>query len=93
MEGWAYTQQALATNGADGKMYRVQPSPWPDRVQLSLQVLTAPTAEVLKQVHRQYGARWIYADRREGPVSTKLDELAVLRYQDGEVKIYELGTR
>lgn len=93
MEGWAYTQQALATNGADGKMYRVQPSPWPDRVRLSLQVLTAPTAEVLEQVRRQYGARWIYADRREGPVSAKLDELAVLRYQDGEVKIYELGAR
>jgi hypothetical protein len=93
MEGWAYTQQALATNGADGRMYRVQPSPWPERVQLSLQVLSSPTAEVLEQVHRQYGARWIYADRREGPVSAKLDELAVLRYQDGEVKIYELGAR
>ncbi|TDD27261.1 hypothetical protein E1218_10950 [Kribbella turkmenica] len=93
IEGWAYTQRALATNGADGRMYWAQPSPWPDRVRLSLQVLTAPTAEVLTQVRRQYGVRWIYADRREGPVSTKLDELAVLRYQDGEVKIYEVGAR
>lgn len=93
MEGWAYTEQALVTNGADGKSFKVQPSPWPDRVELSLQVLTAPTAGVLEQVRRRYGARWIYADQRDGPVSAKLDELAVLRYQDGKVKIYELGAR
>ena len=91
MEGWAYTQQSLATNGVDGKPYRVQASPWPDRVQLTLQILTAPTSQLLEDVRRQYGARWIYADLRNGPVSAKLDELAVLRYQEGEVRIYELG--
>ncbi|TCM50315.1 hypothetical protein [Kribbella sp. VKM Ac-2568] len=91
MEGWAYTQQALATDGAGGKRYMFQPSPWPDRVQLTLQILTAPTAELLEEARTQYGARWIFADQRDGPVSAKLDELAVLRYQQGEIKIYELG--
>jgi hypothetical protein len=93
IEGWAYAQQALATNGVDGKRYMYQDSPWPDRVQLTLQILTAPTAQLLAEVRRQYGARWIYADQRNGPVSAKLDDLAVLRHQDGEVRIYELGTR
>jgi hypothetical protein len=93
MEGWAYTQQSLTTNGVGGKGIMVQPSPWPDRVQLTNQILTAPTSQLLEQVRQQYGARWIYSDRWDGPVSAKLDELAVLRYQEGEVKIYELGAR
>ena len=91
MEGWAYTQQALATDGVGGKRYMFQPSPWPDRVQLTLQILTAPTSELLEEARTQYGARWIFADQHDGPVSAKLDELAVLRYQQGEIKIYELG--
>jgi hypothetical protein len=91
MEGWAYTQQALATDGVGGKRYMFQPSPWPDRVQLTLQILTAPTPELLGEARTQYGARWIFADQRDGPVSAKLDELAVLRYQQGDIKIYELG--
>jgi hypothetical protein len=93
MEGWAYTQQALSTNGVGGKTYKNQASPWPDRVQLTAQVLTAPTAQLLEQVHQQYGVRWIYADRWDGPVSAKLDRLAVLRHQKGAVKIYELRAR
>ncbi|HEY0620305.1 MAG TPA: hypothetical protein VGD15_22045 [Kribbella sp.] len=93
MEGWAYTQQSLTTNGVGGKKYAVQNSPWPDRVQLTLQILTAPTSQLLEEVRRQYGVRWVYADRWNGPVSAKLDQLAALRYQEGEVKIYELGAR
>ncbi|WP_232828348.1 hypothetical protein [Kribbella monticola] len=91
MEGWAYTQQALETSGVGGKRYAYQDSPWPDRVQLTEQILTAPTAQLLTEVRQQYGVRWIYADGWDGPTSAKLDELAVLRYQEGEVKIYELG--
>lgn len=92
MEGWAYTQQALATDGGGGKRYMFQPSPWPDRVQLTLQILTEPTPQLLEEARRQYGARWIFTDLHDGPVSAKLDELAVLRYQQGEIKIYELGS-
>jgi hypothetical protein len=93
LEGWAYTQQSLATNGADGKIYRIQPSPWADRVRLSTEILAAPTQELLTQAQQQYGARWIYADASEGPVSAQLDELTVLRYRSGDVKIYEIGAR
>jgi hypothetical protein len=90
LEGWAYTQQALATNGLDGKGYAVQASPWPERVNLTDQVLTAPTPKSLDEA-RRYGVRWIFADPADGPVSAKLDELAVLRYRSGEVRIYEIG--
>jgi hypothetical protein len=71
----------------------VQASPWPNRVQLTIQILTAPTSQLLEEVRQQYGARWIDAYQWDGPVSAKLDELAVLRYQESEVKTYELGAR
>ncbi|QNE23101.1 hypothetical protein F1D05_23175 [Kribbella qitaiheensis] len=90
MEGWAYTQQGMAENGVNGVKYFFQPSPWPDRVQLTEQVMTAPTAQLLDRLRSQYGVRWIYADLRDGPVSATLGVLAVLRHQDSRVKIYEL---
>lgn len=92
VEGWAYTQQSLATNGVGGRGYTVQPSPWPDRVELSTRILTAPTPELM-EVARHHGARWIYADSSESPVSPVLDRLAELRYQEGNVRIYELPAR
>jgi hypothetical protein len=93
LEGWAYTQQALAAHGVNGRKYTVQPSPWPDRVELTNRALSAPTAQLLSQLRSQYGVRWIYADLRDGPVSVKLNDLAVLRHQDSRVKIYELARR
>ena len=90
MEGWAYTQQAMATHGVNGRTYFFQPSPWPDRVELTNRVLTAPTPQLLTQLRSQYGVRWIYADLRDGPISAKLDDLAVLRHQESRVKVYEL---
>lgn len=92
IEGWAYTQQSLATTGTGGKPYSVQASPWPDRVELSTQLLTAPTPQLVADA-RRFGARWIYADSRDGPVSSSLGQLAELRYQEGNVRIYELPDR
>lgn len=93
LDGWAYTQQALATHGVNGTKYTNQPSPWPDRVDLTTQALTAPTPELLARLRSEYGVRWIYADSRLGPVSARLDELAVLRLQVSRVKVYELTSR
>ena len=91
IEGWAYTNQAMAKQGDGGRRYTEQPSPWPDRVALTNQALTAPTAEVLRRLRDEYGVRWLYADARNGPVSPGLDQLAVRRHSVGKVLIYELG--
>jgi hypothetical protein len=81
----------MAMHGVNGLKYIYQPSPWPDRVELTNQALSAPTAQLLSQLRSQYGVRWIYADLRDGPVSAKLNDLAVLRHQESWVKIYELA--
>jgi hypothetical protein len=91
IEGWAYTNQAMAKQGNGGRRYTEQPSPWPDRVALTNQALTAPTAAVLQRMRAEYGVRWLYADLRNGPVSPVLDQLAVRRHSIGKVLIYDLG--
>jgi len=91
IEGWAYTNQAMARQGAGGRRYTEQPSPWPARVALMDQALTAPTAEVLRRMRDEFGVRWLYADLRNGAVSPALDQLAVRRHSIGKVRIYDLG--
>ncbi|MDX6239929.1 MAG: hypothetical protein QOG10_4744 [Kribbellaceae bacterium] len=93
IEGWAYTEQAMARQGVDGRRYTVQPSPWPDRTALTKQVLAAPTAELLDRLYRDFGVRWIYADGRDGKVSPDLGRLALLRYERSRVRIYQLPAR
>ena len=91
IEGWAYTNQAMAAQGVGGRRYTEQPSPWPDRVALTNQALAAPTADVLRRLRDEYGVRWLYADARDGTVSPALDRLAVLRHSAGKVRIFDLG--
>jgi hypothetical protein len=93
IEGWAYTAQAMASQGVGGRQYTVQPSPWPDRTALTNQVLAAPTTELLDRLYRDFGVRWIYADGRDGKVSPDLDRLAVLRYEVSQVRIYQIPAR
>jgi hypothetical protein len=91
LEGWAYTQQALAQQGVDGKSYRYQPSPWPDRAGLLDRVFTAPTRAEVELLRTKFGVRWLYADLLAGPVAANtLGELAVLRHEEPSVLIYEL---
>jgi len=91
IEGWAYTNQAMAEQGVGGKRYTEQPSPWPERVALTNQALAAPTPELLRRLREEYGVRWLYADARDGTVSPTLDRLATLRHSVGKVRIYDLG--
>jgi hypothetical protein len=90
LEGWGYTSQAMANHGVGGLRYNQQPSPWPDRVELTDQAIYDPTPEVLRKLRDQYHVRWVYADLFGGPVSPDLDKLAVLRHSWQHVRIYEL---
>ncbi|GAA1586762.1 hypothetical protein GCM10009789_45450 [Kribbella sancticallisti] len=90
LEGWGYTSQAMKNQGVGGLRYNQQPSPWPDRVDLTNQALYKPTPEVLRRLRDEYGVRWLYADLFGGPVSPALNDLAVLRHSWQRVRIYEL---
>ncbi|TCO33954.1 hypothetical protein EV652_10218 [Kribbella steppae] len=91
IEGWAYTNEAMAQQGVGGRRYTEQPSPWPERVALTNEVLAAPTPDLLRWLRQLYHVRWLYADARDGTVSPALDRLAELRHSVGKVRIYDLG--
>jgi hypothetical protein len=67
------------------------PTPWPDRLRLSQAAVENPTPEVLGRLRTQFGASWIFADRRAGKISPRLGELATLRYQSPNIRIYRLA--
>ena len=86
---WAYTEQNLA-DYVDGRLpYQRQRSPWPERVALSLAAVRSPTPDLIDQLRAQ-GVRWIFADRRATSVSSRLRQLATLRYANSDVEIYQL---
>ena len=88
--GWAYTEQNLTAYGRGGDVrYQRLPSPWPDRVALSLRAVQSPNLEVISELERR-GVRWIFADRRATVVSPELEKFATLRYRNTDVLIYRL---
>ena len=88
--GWSYTEQNLIAYGNGGSVpYQRLPSPWPDRVALSLAAVRSPSPATMIALQR-HGVRWIFADRRATEISPQLDTFATLRYGNTDVMIYRL---
>jgi hypothetical protein len=90
LEGWAYQPATEARHGANGIPYFKQDSPEPERRRINDAAFSAPTAQGLAELRDRYGARWLYADDRAGPVSPLLVTLATPRYHLDTVTVYEL---
>lgn len=91
--GWAYTEKSLIAYGKGGSVpYQELPSPWPDRVALSLEAIQSPSAATMTALQRR-GVHWIFADRRATSVSPQLDTFATLRYSNADVMVYRLEGR
>jgi hypothetical protein len=90
LEGWAYQQATQARHGENGVPYYRVPSPEPERQRVNDAAFTTPTAAGLAELRFRYGARWLYADRRAGPVSPRLADVAQVRFRAGPVTIYAL---
>ncbi|ADB34736.1 hypothetical protein Kfla_5731 [Kribbella flavida DSM 17836] len=87
--GWAYAPRNLeATRNTNS--FLLQPPPWPDRLQDSLDAVRRPTPALLTRLRDQVGVDWIIADLRAGPVSPALERLAVPAYANSDVRIYRL---
>jgi hypothetical protein len=88
LEGWAYQDAVLAAHGRGGYIYAVQPTPDRKRLQANDAAFYKPTAEAVQQLRREYGARWLFADERAGPVSPDLARFAIARHRAGPVTVY-----
>jgi hypothetical protein len=90
LEGWDYTDEAHVQHGVDGKHRNYQPPPWPDRYELSHAAIEGSTRGVLDELQDRYGATWLVAVRRAGPISDRLAGLADLAYENEDVAIFRL---
>ncbi|TWD79029.1 hypothetical protein FB561_0079 [Kribbella amoyensis] len=87
--GWAYAPVNLSATH-NRTSFLTQPSPWPDRLQHSLDAIRRPSPQLLAMLKNQVGVDWIVADLRAGPVSPALDRLAERVYANDDVRIYRL---
>jgi hypothetical protein len=89
VEGWAYTEAAHEANGKGNLGSRQQSFADPETFALNEAAFTTPTKVGLDELYSR-GVRWLYADRRAGPVSPLLSTLAGLRFRAGAAEVYEL---
>lgn len=90
LEGWGYTPEASAEWGVGDRPTAQQPSPWPDRLELSQEVFAEPDTEVVGDL-RDRGVTWLVGVRGAGPISDDLDRLATEAFDNGEVAIYRIS--
>lgn len=86
---WAYAPKNLEAT-QNKTSFLTQPSPWPDRLQQSLDAVRRPTPALLTKLHQEIGVDWVIADLRAGPVSPALDHLAERVYANADIRIYRL---
>jgi hypothetical protein len=87
--GWAYAPKNLRQTRHKRSFLNL-PSPWPGRLHDSLDAVERPTPQLLNRLSAADGVQWVVADLRAGPVSPALDQLAVRRFGNDGVRIYQL---
>jgi hypothetical protein len=90
LEGWSYQPANQARHGENGVPYFKLDAPDLERRRINDAAFAAPTAPGLAELRDRYGARWLYADDRAGPVSPLLATLATERFRAGPVTVYQL---
>ena len=93
MEGWGYTSRSNAAFVAQPTI-KVHFGPYwdPARLRANDVAFTHPTRENLALLRDRWGVRWLFVHTRAGVrLGPGLDELAQLRYQTRDAKVYELG--
>ena len=87
--GWAYAPANLEAT-QNQFSFLTQPSPWPDRLQQSLDAVRRPNPRLLAMLKNDVGVDWVIADLRAGPVSPRLDQMLELAYSNSDIRIYRL---
>ncbi|MDP3894654.1 hypothetical protein [Nocardioides sp.] len=86
--GWAYTIRDGETV-REGS-YKRRPSPFPERLRLSREMIEQPSTRTVERLRDLYGARWVFADRGASRVSPDIERHADLVYENGSVLIYRI---
>ncbi len=90
VETWAYTVETLLQIGNYPGGFPTYPFDDPEKLRINDLAFTAPTPEVLRTLKEKYGVTWLVGIVQSGPISTKLNQLANLRYANSDIRIYQL---
>jgi hypothetical protein len=90
LEGWAYTVEAQGLQGVDGLAYSRQPAPFVRRARSNEAVFRGSDVEALGELVEEFDVRWLVAVHRAGPAPTFPDDIAQVRFDNGEVSIFEV---
>ncbi|HEU4427074.1 MAG TPA: hypothetical protein VFR67_31480 [Pilimelia sp.] len=85
VEGWAFAPRMVGEDGGPYAPFWDQP-----RLELNDEAFYAPTAANLATLRREYGVRWLVADRDIGAEAPELARLADRRYDNGRIAVYEI---
>lgn len=89
VEGWAYTDQAMAANGVNGLLFSQQPFFDQELFALNEAAFYRPSAATMVSLHDR-GVRWLFADTHAGAVSPDLASFATPVLQTSDVVVYRL---
>jgi hypothetical protein len=87
---WLYAPRAIsnAVEAGGGLGYGVF---WDQQRQAdNLAAFYAPSAELIERLRRDHGVRWYVVDRRRGTESPALHDLLTLRFERGQMLIFEV---
>ena len=93
LEGWAYTDKAQCLQGVGGRTYSAQLSPYKKRYRLNEAVFDKGDVSALDTMRADYKVRWIVAVHSAGATPTLPADTARVRYDNGDVTIYEVTGR
>ncbi|MFK4083881.1 hypothetical protein ACI2LF_07230 [Kribbella sp. NPDC020789] len=86
VQGWAYR-----TRVDDSYPGKPQSNYWDEeKLRLNDEVFTNPTRELLEKLRTQYGVQWLLLDDRITQPPKMLERLTDLRFQLGNVRVYQL---
>jgi hypothetical protein len=90
VESWAYTAQANEDAARLG-VTQTEVGFWDQELlRRNDSAFSRPTAESARWL-REHGVRWMVVDRAFGRESPSLNEFALLRFERGDVAVYEVG--
>ena len=70
LEGFAYTDEAYAAHGVDGRIFSQQLSPFVERSALNDAVFENGDVAAVEELRDRFGARWIVVVERSGSSPT-----------------------
>ncbi len=93
LNGWGYTATAarLAAERPLASGYVSTVPFWDtERLHRNMALFAAPNQASASSLRADFGVTWLYADKNYAGLSRELDQVAILRYRNGPVSIYQI---